>query len=651
MKKTYLIKILLSMICYISLTESAECKIVRKTINNITYECNTETGKAQVTRINAEDVTIPAKIEVVTDSYYNSETHTYENVIQEFNVNDINIFWSKVCKRIKAFHIETITSVQGSSALEDFQWGESLKEIKERAFVDCPNLFKNSGAKFPKNLEKIGKDAFWGCKGMGYIDLSACVKLKEISDYAFAGCGEYIMDENNNLIGYRGPESLSLNLGLEKIGVGAFSCCYNLSNPILILPKTVKEVGSQAFTMCNSLKNINFNEVEILGEGVASNCKNLEEASFKAINSIPDWCFSGCIKLQRVYFNNLQIHTIGQFAFLGCDLPGKFDLPAGLKLLKRGAFCRNNFSQVTYDGFRPVEEEDCWLDCNYLKGVINRSKKKISVASSRTNESESIKIGRYAYAGCLNLESLPEDFDEVENGAFISCPKVETLTYPLRQKEISKEATESYINNLYDDRALCNHLDELFSEAEESDYYWYLEIISQIGYYHNIWCMSKPTFSEVRFHEYVESIGKDCVASYPIKKVVFGSEYYDEYEIGTTLTIEADAFSTNNGIDSVITYYSNPPILSPSAFSNTVYNTATLKVPEEAISTYRSTEGWKLFKNITSASTVPEIFTTPKNNNVYGIDGILIIKSATEEQIKSLSPGIYIVNGKKRFIH
>lgn len=39
--------------------------------------------------------------------------------------------------------------------------------------------------------------------------------------------------------------------------------------------------------------------------------------------------------------------------------------------------------------------------------------------------------------------------------------------------------------------------------------------------------------------------------------------------------------------------------------------------------------------------------TEPADNNVYNLQGILIIKNATAEQIKSLANGMYIINGKK----
>lgn len=53
--------------------------------------------------------------------------------------------------------------------------------------------------------------------------------------------------------------------------------------------------------------------------------------------------------------------------------------------------------------------------------------------------------------------------------------------------------------------------------------------------------------------------------------------------------------------------------------------------------------------NISDASGIGNVMITPNviNNNVYNMQGILIIKNATSEQINNLPAGLYIVNGQK----
>ena len=38
---------------------------------------------------------------------------------------------------------------------------------------------------------------------------------------------------------------------------------------------------------------------------------------------------------------------------------------------------------------------------------------------------------------------------------------------------------------------------------------------------------------------------------------------------------------------------------------------------------------------------------TVENNNVYNLQGILVVKNASTEQISDLPAGLYIINGKK----
>lgn len=66
----------------------------------------------------------------------------------------------------------------------------------------------------------------------------------------------------------------------------------------------------------------------------------------------------------------------------------------------------------------------------------------------------------------------------------------------------------------------------------------------------------------------------------------------------TITSIGFEAFAGCPSITSVVSLSTTAPMLSESAFDETVYNTAELLVPDGSVDTYKTSDGWKLFKNI-----------------------------------------------------
>lgn len=106
---------------------------------------------------------------------------------------------------------------------------ESVEEIGEWAFADCEYLKKVSISDDNKLVE-VGEWAFSGCEKLSFNSLSFSECLRTIGNYAFISCsvGDLKFDE-----------------GVESIGHGAFAG--GLSNKELILPNTLKSIGSLAF--------------------------------------------------------------------------------------------------------------------------------------------------------------------------------------------------------------------------------------------------------------------------------------------------------------------------------------------------------------------------------------------------------------------
>ena len=86
-------------------------------------------------------------------------------------------------------------------------------------------------------------------------------------------------------------------------------------------------------------------------------------------------------------------------------------------------------------------------------------------------------------------------------------------------------------------------------------------------------------------------------------------------------------------------------------FTESVFNNATLYVPDGAVSTYQAADGWKLFKNIAIDDAVESI---RMDKDISITDDIIIYDSmgrkVDAESIWQLSPGLFIINGNTYLI-
>ncbi len=183
--------------------------------------------------------------------------------------------------------------------------------------------------------------------------------------------------------------------------------------------RKVTEIGNHAFKGCVGIGKIIISEgIEVLGNGVFLNCKELREVvlpgTLKRIGTADP---TGCPKilgtmtklegtfeytaLERVRVPD-SVKYIGENAFSGCAKLEQITLPAGLKEIRENTFswCRS-LTEVTF----PAELE---------------------------------AIRAEAFEGCESLVSvtLPEGVYSIEQGAFAGCRKLENIYLPDSVSEI-----------------------------------------------------------------------------------------------------------------------------------------------------------------------------------------------------------------------
>lgn len=150
-------------------------------------------------------------------------------------------------------------------------------------------------------IDRISRNAFRNNKDI--VAVTVGNGIKEINDYAFAGCVSLA--------------SVVLGNNVETIGAHAFDGCVLLDD--VRLNNEITTIGEYAFAFCPSLASITLPAKLVdLGSYAFKNDTGLETLDIPSLVNLGDCAFEGATSLVSIRFpNNLKF--IGNNAFRGCD--------------------------------------------------------------------------------------------------------------------------------------------------------------------------------------------------------------------------------------------------------------------------------------------------------------------------------------------
>ena len=198
----------------------------------------------------------------------------------------------------------------------------SLRHIGAYAFDGCAQLKKIDFGK----TQTIGAYSFRMC---GFEQIELPYTLSAVAPYAFSQCSA-LKTVTFHEIQY-GALDVQKREGVTLIGEGAFSDCTALTalnsylnNEAVVahLPATLATVGKEAFSGCEQLSTIAFDNagknLTSLGEGAFAFCTALKAFDLPAgISTVPKDCFmSAGLQSVRLPAN---ITAVGEDAFAFCD--------------------------------------------------------------------------------------------------------------------------------------------------------------------------------------------------------------------------------------------------------------------------------------------------------------------------------------------
>lgn len=266
--------------------------------------------------------------------------------------------------------------------LQEINLPEKLTVIDEMAFAQCPNLkyikvpdnveiigmsafwscSKLTKVEISDNssLHTIGASAFSNCTYLSDIFLPKTVAI--IEPFAFAGCKhltEFVMDANN-------PYYLVHDKNIYTRDFTVFVCKAPGYGTCTTIPASVKEIGEGAF--CTApITRLDFEEgsnLEIIGEKAFYGCRIETITIPKSVKVIKEGAFSECQWLKNVYFEDgMCLERIEGRAFYGASQYDNVTIPKSVQYI--GVSVYYNVDEVYYEGtveqWETIVKESAWI--------------------------------------------------------------------------------------------------------------------------------------------------------------------------------------------------------------------------------------------------------------------------------------------------
>lgn len=355
--------------------------------------------------------------------------------------------------------------------------------------------------------------------------------------------------------------SIVIPNGIVEIKDNQFNDCINLNK--IVLPDKLRVIGGNAFKDCNTLKNINIPN---------------------SVKSIGSYCFYGCKSLEAIDLKDCGIIVVSENVFENCEQLSVISLPSSVETIGKRAFynCKSLLS----------------VDLNKIQSIGDEAFGNCGSIESINIPGSCMLVGNGAFDGLNSLKTLI-----VEQGS--SCVNVghsnsltlsSTIT-PFPNPSTVDERRTGFRNGYYDGLFYGLPIEHLVinRDIELPKYYErtignstssYSTVYNDIVYYPPFYGLTNLKYLEIG--ENVSAICKN-----KIETVVNA----------VPTTMEYTNFGKCDNIEVIVSNNPNAPI--GGGFSQTVYENASLFLPNGGIDSYKSDDYWKNFAHINEASFIP----------------------------------------------
>lgn len=563
---------------------------------------------------------------------------------------------------------------QYCSALKNISLGNTVKTIGDKAFLGTKLEFLG----LPASVQSIGKQTFEGnseleyimlgkgIKSIGYDAFRGCSKLSEVELEDLAvWCGVQLESWCSNPMYYshgfsiRGKKQTTLTIpeGVISIQPRTFIYCTDIT--ALNLAESVESICGDAFTLSGLVKLDGTKNVKMFAYQAFYSCKNLESVVLsEKMVSIGQRAFHSCSSLKSVSVTK-SLKQIQNFAFADCSALATIDVGEGLGKVGEGAFneckalttvnttsmegwCNQTFanqtanplyyakrltlngedvSDITLGDEIPSINDFSFINCSTLRSFDTG----VGVKS----------IGVKALAGCSNLKELliGNKVESIGNYAFNGDTNLSTVTFGATLKNLGSGLFLG-----------CTNLSTLIALMDTAP------------------LQNEACFEDVIYSHATLYVNPHSYATYRITAPWKGLRRIQDFEISidmAAISISGDELNMLPGESKEIAVIVNPDEAT-NRFTWTSSDEAVATVDNKGIVKALST-GKTLIRvaieNGPSAeitvnvgtSSIEDISAEGVNScfEVYDLTGLCIAKTATAENLKSLTPGIYIIRTSK----
>ena len=396
------------------------------------------------------------------------------------------------------------------------------------------------------------------------------------------------------------PETVTYNsktYSVTSIADRAFKEVTTLKS--VVIPNSVTSVGSSAFIKCTGLTNVKLgNSITTIKEKAFNECMALTSIEIpNSVTEIGVSAFSGCTGLTNVKLGN-SITQINEYTFYKCKALTSIDIPNSVMIIGKYAFySASNLASV-----------------NFGNSII--------------------EIHSHAFDDCSALTSIeiPESVKFIEYGAFTKCQGLKVLT--INSNTLSLIGGENFFSCDNLERIICHCTippfvgdpndtfpDEIYKNAILYVPRGFKSIFSSKSPWNKFKTIREQTDITIMP---VISVGDKIILSVDgvVSDLVSDSRSWSSSDVGiASVNAEGVVTGVSEGI-------------------------ATISVKHE--------DGTDAYININvvsqGARVESVIYLNEDEYEVYSTSGIQLLHRASKDDLKSLVPGVYIINGKKTLV-
>lgn len=373
------------------------------------------------------------------------------------------------CASLDEIHLGSRVTSIGASAFTDctelttLVLPDSLKTLGERAFLACTNLSSLTlgaslesiggyafskvtsltSVRIPDSVKFIGEGAFYQCAALDTVQLGTGVT--EIDLGAFLSTGLWEKAEGNEVyvgqwfLGLKDITATTINLRPDTIGIANYALIDNAALTTVQLPNSVMMVGKYAFARSKVTTVVLGSGVKTLGAQAFVHCTNLSTLIL------------GSFDFTEGKLESSSLHTIGEYAFLGCTVLERLEMPDSVRVIESQAFMKSGLWNAGEDGViyvgrwvvgfaESLAGEITLKDGTY--GIANYAFYNCDAMTSVKLPSTVATIGRAAFYDCSALTSveLPDTLERIEDYTFFHCDYLQLRKLPVSLKSIGRSA-------------------------------------------------------------------------------------------------------------------------------------------------------------------------------------------------------------------